>query len=82
MRWLANCLKQFSEESGFSHDQASLEDFHARVVRAAAAQEVPQLDDTGGLAGFLSPRILQDAPDLTVMKRVTVWLETRYSGTA
>jgi hypothetical protein len=68
-------LKQFNVESGFTHDQASREEFHARVVRAAATQGIPRLDDGVRLARFLLPKILQDATDLNVMQRVTVWLE-------
>jgi hypothetical protein len=68
-------LKQFNVESGFTHDQASREEFHARVVRAAETQGIPRLDDGVRLARFLLPKILQDATDLNVMQRVTVWLE-------
>lgn len=71
-------LKQFSTETGFSHDQASREDFHERVVRAAETPGIPLPDDTRGLARFLLPRILQDVTDLDVLQRVTVWLERRY----
>jgi nucleoside 2-deoxyribosyltransferase len=74
-------LKRFNAESGFSHDQASREDFHARVVRAAETHEVPHLDDASGLADFLLPNILQDTTDLNVMRRVTAWLEKRDSAT-
>jgi hypothetical protein len=72
-------LKQFNAESRFQHDPASREEFHARVVRAAETQGVPQLEDAGHLARFLLPKILQDATDLNVMQRVTVWLERRDS---
>jgi len=72
-------LRQFNAESGVSHEQASREDFHARVVRAAETQGVPQLDDAIRLARFLLPRIIQDATDLNVMQPVTLWLEKRDS---
>jgi len=73
-------LKQFNLDSGFTHDQASRDEFHARLVRAAETQEVPQLEDTIRLAGFLLPKILQDATDLNVMQRVTGWLQKRGSA--
>jgi len=41
----------------------------------------PQLDDTVRLARFLLPKILQDATDLNVMQRVTLWFEKRDSST-
>ena len=70
-------LKQFNLDSGFVHDQASRDEFHARLVRAAETQGIPQLEDSARLAGFLLPRILEDATDLTVMQRVTGWLQKR-----
>jgi nucleoside 2-deoxyribosyltransferase len=73
-------LKQFNLDSGFTHDQASRDDFHARLVRAAETQEVPQLEESIRLAGFLLPKILQDVTDLNVMERVTSWLQKRGSA--
>ena len=70
-------LKRFNADSGFTHDQASREEFHARVVRAAETQGVPRIDEAVRLGRFLLPKILQDATDLNVMQRVTVWLEKR-----
>jgi hypothetical protein len=75
-------LKQFNVDSGFGHDQASRDEFHARVVRAAETQGVPRPDDTVRVGRFLLPKILQDATDLNVMQRVTVWLEKRETATA
>ena len=72
-------LKQFNLDSGFTHDQASRDEFHARLVRAVEAQGVPQLEDSVRLTGFLLPKILQDATDLNVMERVTSWLQKRGS---
>lgn len=74
-------LKQFNADSGFTHDQASREEFHARVVRAAETQGVPELADSVRLGRFLLPKILQDATDLNVMQRVTLWLKKRESAT-
>jgi hypothetical protein len=74
-------LKQFNLDSGFMHDQASRDEFHARLVRAAETQGIPQLEDSDRLAGFLLPKILQDATDLNVMQRVTGWLQKRGSAT-
>jgi hypothetical protein len=72
-------LKQFNLESRFTHDQASREEFHARVVRAAETQGVPNVGDRLRLDPFLLPKILQDATDLSIMKRITVWIEKRES---
>jgi hypothetical protein len=72
-------LKQFNDDSGFTHDQASREEFHARIVRASEIQGVPQMEDRVRLARFLLPKILQEATDVNVMQRVTLWLQKRES---
>lgn len=73
-------LKQFNSESSYTHAQASIEEFHARVVRAAETQEVPQREDRVRLEPFLLPKILQDTTDVNVMQRVMAWLEQRERG--
>ncbi len=73
-------LRQFNIDSKFVHHQASLEEFHERVVGAGQTQGVPSLDDHLSVARFLLPRILQDAADLNVMQRVTAWLQKRESA--
>jgi hypothetical protein len=73
-------LMQFDVDSAFTHDQASDEQFHVRVVGAAQKHEVPSLDDHVGLARFLLPKILLDTADLNVMQRVTAWLQKRESA--
>jgi hypothetical protein len=73
-------LRQFNVDCGFTHDQATREEFHARVVRAAETQGAPRDDDSLRLGHFLLPKILQDATDVNVMKRVTAWLEKRESA--
>jgi hypothetical protein len=70
-------LKQFNTDSAFAHAQASLEEFHARVVRSAETQGVPHRDDAAGWDGFLLPKIIQEVTDRSVMQRVTAWLEKR-----
>jgi hypothetical protein len=72
-------LKQFNTDSAFTHDQASWEEFHSRLVRAAETQGVPRLEDRVRLDGFLLPKIIEDATDRNVMQRVTIWLEKRES---
>ena len=69
-------LERFNLDTGFAHDQASIEEFHDRVVRAAESQQVPKQEETVHLLpAFLLPRIIRDTTDLEVMRRVTIWLE-------
>lgn len=72
-------LKEFNTGSGFSHAQASFEEFHARAVRSAETLGVPDREDVVGWEGFLLPKIMQDVTDQRVMRRVTTWLEKRGS---
>jgi hypothetical protein len=74
-------LRPFNIDSSFAHEQASRDEFHARVVRAAETQGVPGLNDDVRSGRFLLPKILQDVTDLNVMQRVTGWLEKRESTT-
>lgn len=73
-------LQRFNTGSGFTHDQASRETFHARLVRAAEMQEVPHLEDKVRVARFLLPKILQDVADVNVMERITAWLQKQESA--
>ena len=70
-------LKQFNLESGFTHDQASRDEFHGHLIRAAGTTGIPQMEDSVRIAGFLLPKILRDTTDLNVMQRVTAWLQKR-----
>lgn len=56
-------LREFNTDSRFTHDQSTREEFHARVIRAAEIQGVPNLSDRLRLDRFLLPKILQDATD-------------------
>ena len=38
-------LKQFNLDSGFTHDQASRDEFHDRLIRAAETTGLPQMED-------------------------------------
>jgi hypothetical protein len=73
-------LKQFNIDCAFTHDQVSRAEFDVRVIETAQTQGVPSLDDNLGVARFLLPRILRDAPDSNVMQRVTAWLHKRESA--
>lgn len=73
-------LKEFNQESRFAHDQASREEFHARVIFASEVQGVPDTTDGVRLRRFLLPKIIQDATDLNVMERLMLWLEKRESA--
>jgi hypothetical protein len=70
-------LRQFNIGSRFTHDQASRDEFHTLIIRAAEIQGLPDVNDSVRISRFLLPKILQDATDSNVMQRVTLWLESR-----
>jgi len=73
-------LAAFNSGTGSSCAQASPEEFQARVIQGERTQGIPEAEDEDRLAEFLLPRILQDAADIDVMRRVTDWLAAEFRG--
>ena len=69
-------LKQFNLGTGSSYAAASLEDFQARVMRGEQIQDIPPAGESERLAEFLLPKILGEATDVTIMRKVMVWVST------
>jgi hypothetical protein len=69
----ADLLKKFNAEAGSSYPAASREEFQARVMRSEQSQGIPPVDAKGILAEFLLPKILKEATDVMIMKKVMEW---------
>jgi hypothetical protein len=69
-------LQQFNSATGSSYLAASLEDFQARVMRAEQTQDLPPMGETERLAEFLLPKVLSEATDVIVMRKVMEWCPT------
>jgi hypothetical protein len=67
-------LKRFNLGTDSSYAAASLEDFQARVMRGEQIQDIPPSDQTERLAEFLLPKILGEATDVTIMRKVMEWV--------
>jgi nucleoside 2-deoxyribosyltransferase len=69
-------LRRFNLDTGSSHAAASLEDFQARVMRGEQIQDIPPAGESERLAEFLLPKILGEATDVTIMRKVMEWVST------
>ena len=67
-------LRRFNEDSGSAYGPASLEDFQARVMRQERIQDVPRVGDRGRREEFLLPKVLTEATDLAIMRKVMDWV--------
>ena len=71
-------LKDFNASTKYQHAEIAQDEFRARVMRSEAAEGVPAVDDPGIAARFLLPKVIQDATDLSVMKRVMDWITASF----
>ena len=69
-------LNRFNRETVSSYGAASFEDFQARVMRQEQTQDIPPSDAQEERAEFLLPKILSEATDLVIMRKVTKWVTT------
>lgn len=69
-------LKRFNLDTGSSYAAASLEDFQARVMRGEQIQDIPSAEEKEQLAEFLLPKILREATDVAIMRKVMEWVST------
>ena len=67
-------LRRFNQDTDSSYGPASLEDFQARVMRQVRIQDIPRVDDKERRAEFLLPKVLTDATDLAIMRKVMEWV--------
>lgn len=69
----------FNADTESSHAAADVGEFQARVMRSEQTGGLPTDDDERLLAEFLLPRIIKDATDLSILKRITNWLDSAFS---
>jgi len=69
-------LRQFNHDTDSAYEAASLEDFQARVMRQEQIQDIPPMDDRRWRKGFLLPKILREATDLVIMRKVMEWVNS------
>jgi hypothetical protein len=69
-------LRSFNAYSGSGYVAASLDTFQASVMRVEQMRELPSMPTPDLQAGFLLPKILLDAPDVTTMRKIMEWIAT------
>jgi hypothetical protein len=69
-----NLLQRFNRGTSSSYVAASLKDFQERVMRGEQSQEIPSADDEDRLAEFLLPKVLKEATDVVIMRKVMDWV--------
>jgi hypothetical protein len=67
-------LRRFNLSTKSSYVAASLEDFQARVMRGEQIQDIPPVGERERFAEFLLPKVLKEATDVTVMRKVMEWV--------
>ena len=69
-------LKRFNADTESNYSPAALEEFRARVIRGERVEGVPAVDDPR-LVEFLLPKIVNEATDITALRKLDRWLSTR-----
>lgn len=72
-------LKEFNGKTGSDYRAADLEEFQARVIQGERVQGLPDSGNAFLLADFLLPRVIRDVADGATMRRVTTWLNERFT---
>ena len=61
-------------------EEASEEEFQARVIQGELVQGLPDAENEFLMADFLLPRVIRDVADANVMKKITGWVTEKYSS--
>ncbi len=71
-------LTELNSTQGTSISAASKDVFHQRIGRATSSQRTPRVDDAAAIAEFLLPKIVEDSTDMSVIRSLTAWMDTKY----
>jgi hypothetical protein len=66
-------LQKFNADTSSSYSPASLEEFRARAIRGEKLEGIPAPDDPG-FAEFVLPKVIAEATDISVIRKVDKWL--------
>jgi hypothetical protein len=72
-------LRDFNRSLGSSLEEASPEEFQARVTQGARMQGIPDTASDFLMADFLLPRVIRDVADGSTMRKITAWVTERYA---
>jgi hypothetical protein len=66
-------LQKFNGDTASGYPPTSLEEFQARVIRGEKLEEIPGSDEPG-FADFMLPKIIAEATEISVMRKIDKWL--------
>jgi hypothetical protein len=75
----SNFIHEFNRSLGVSLEEASPEEFQARVTQGERMQGLPDPASDFLTADFLLPRVIRDVADGSTMRKITGWLTERYT---
>jgi nucleoside 2-deoxyribosyltransferase len=73
-------LRKFNLSMGLLLEEASLEDFQARVIQGERTQGLPEHTNDFLMADFLLPRVIRDVADGSTMRKITTWVTEMHTG--
>lgn len=73
-------LQEFNRVEGLCLQEASSEEFQARVMQGERMQGLPDRANDFLMADFLLPRVIRDVADGTTMRKVTAWIAERFTA--
>jgi|SRR6266853_3082947 len=73
-------LLEFNKRYGMALEEASEEEFQARVIQGERVQGLPDAANEFLMADFLLPRVIRDVADGNVMRKITGWVTEKYSS--
>jgi hypothetical protein len=74
-----NVFQEFNRSTGLSLQEASPEEFHARVMQGERMQGIPDRANELLMADFLLPRVIRDVADGAIIRKITAWVTERYA---
>lgn len=72
-------LQEFNRSLGLCLEEASPEEFQARVIQGERMQGLPDRSNSFLMADFLLPRVIREVAHGATMRRVTTWVTDNYS---
>jgi hypothetical protein len=72
-------LMEFNRAACLSLQEASLEEFQARVIQGERMQGLPDQANEFLMLDFLLPRVIRDVADGSTMRKITAWVTERFT---
>ncbi|PNE12933.1 MAG: hypothetical protein CR217_00135 [Beijerinckiaceae bacterium] len=70
-------LRAFNSATGSTYSASSLEEFQARAIRGERLEGLPDPENRAALREFLLPKVISEATDISVMRKIDIWLSSQ-----